>query len=445
MKGAEIVLERETANDETALVVAIHTLSGALVEEDALLFDIENSKATQELRAPIAGVIVHSLQVGDNVAFGVPLARVEPSEKRSSQRVASPLASDAKPDIKALANTQQKQAVELADTVLSLRKSAIAPPVRFSKAASALMVELKLSPDQFTMGFVTREDILGRRSERHLPSVVEAYAGRAVPRETREIPLVGGVALSGRKRAEIEALGNGAGATHLSVLGKTIGPVSVSRHKGDFLQGKITDLVIYEASRLIRKYPNLNAHYSQGQIIRHNAVHAGMAIDRGGDLVVYGIENTDRLELHGVGIAISDAVARYMSNEVSAAEMTRSTFTITDLSGEALDFVFPLVPKGQSCIIGITRDDQANFRLFAGFDHRLSEGREVASFLNELVGRIRSFGEHEGAHPVVEPRCGTCDRLLSEAAGKSRDKGFLKIMDPQGREALCCASCWNGW
>ena len=41
----------------------------------------------------------------------------------------------------------------------------------------------------------------------------------------------------------------------LSVLGTTIGPLRVTREPGDFLHGRITDLVLYEASRLLRKFP----------------------------------------------------------------------------------------------------------------------------------------------------------------------------------------------
>ncbi|WP_158809377.1 2-oxo acid dehydrogenase subunit E2 [Beijerinckia sp. L45] len=452
MSGTDIVLERETANDESALIVAIHILSGSAVEADALIFDIENSKATQELRAPTAGVVVHDLQVGDVVKFGIPLARIMPSNDHDDPDHvvhALPVAGSPLRD-SPIGENAQIRFEDSGAKVTAIDKGA-AVPARFSKAATALIHEMKLSPEQFETGFVTTRDVLvigsGGRAVLPFAEVQSATRrkGAQASASTKTLRPPGGVAVTGRKRAEINALGEGAGATHLSVLGTTLGAISMRRPKGDFLQDRITDLVIYEAARLMRKYPNLNAHYRDGEIFRYEAVHAGMAIDRGGNLVVYGIEHADRLDFQDLGIGMSDAVARYMNDELSAWEMSRATFTVTDLSGGVLDYVLPLVPRGQSCILGITRTEPANFRLFAGFDHRVTEGFEVSAFLNELAGRVRSFSEREDALPDAGLCCGICDRSLAEATVKGRDKGMLKIVDFRGRESLCCASCWNGW
>jgi hypothetical protein len=124
--------------------------------------------------------------------------------------------------------------------------------------------------------------------------------------------------------------------------------------------------------------------------------------------------------------------------------MSRATFTVTDLSADELDFVLPLLPRGQSCIIGITHDAKNGFRLFAGFDHRVTEGREVSAFLSELGARVLSFGTKATQETAVL-RCDFCSKSLAEAAGRGRDKGLLSVIDRKGETALCCASCWNGW
>jgi 2-oxoglutarate dehydrogenase E2 component (dihydrolipoamide succinyltransferase) len=141
---------------------------------------------------------------------------------------------------------------------------------------------------------------------------------------------------------------------------------------------------------------------------------------------------------------MADAVGRYMDNELTLAEMTRATFTVTDLSADELDFVLPLLPSGQSCILGITHATESGYRLFAGFDHRVTEGREVAAFLGELRERLLSFAS-SGPMEIAVSRCAYCDRSLAEAVSGSKEKGLLKIVGRDGREALCCGSCWNGW
>jgi hypothetical protein len=229
----------------------------------------------------------------------------------------------------------------------------------------------------------------------------------------------------------------------LSVLGLCVGPLTIRRDQGDFLTGRITDLVIYEAARLMKKYPRLNASYADGFVYQHEAVHAGLAIDGGGRLTVYGVENADQVSLQDLPNIIADAVARYLNDELSPIEVTRATFTVTDLSGEDLDFVMPLLPQEQSCILGVTRTRENEFRLFAGFDHRVTEGKEVSMFLVELRDRLLSFDTPNDKREAA--CCEYCDRSAAEAARKGKEKGLLKLIDHSGREVLCCASCWNGW
>jgi hypothetical protein len=315
---------------------------------------------------------------------------------------------------------------------------------RFSPAAAALIAQHHLGSVDFASDFVTTKIV-----HRHLhPAATQTTPKPTIVRPAEPAGDVhsgkSGREVERRKRVEIEMLSQGAGNTMLSVLGIVLGPMIVSRSADDFLHGSITDLVIYEASRLMRKYPNLNASYSDGRIVNHYDVHAGLAIDNGGRLVVYGIEHSDRASMSELSESISDAVERYMSGSLTSAELTRATFTVTDLSGSELDFVLPLLPRGQSCILGITRSARTGFSIFAGFDHRVTEGKELGSFLGELRDRLVSFTTAE-PKTVEEICCGFCGRSAEEAFQKSKNLGLLKLVNRDGHEHLCCASCWNGW
>lgn len=426
MTATEIVLERETANDESAVVVTIHVRSGAAVRKDDVIFDIENSKATQEVLAPEDGILSHDLKVGQSVAFGLPIARVVPAEEWAP-------APARQPAILVPAGEERAAAPPPA-------KAPEAEP-RFSRAAASLIAEHGLARNDFGTDFVTARDVrakLGTPQPQPVHLSVVSSARAEVSNETRGLPV------ERRKRAEIEVLSSGAGGTMLSVLGATIGPLEIAREPGDFLEGRITDLVIYEASRLVRKHPRLNASYADGRVLEHEAVHAGLAIDSGGRLMVYGIENADRATLPALHDAIADAVSRYMSDQLTSAELSRATFTVTDLSADRLDFVLPLLPRGQSCILGITHSPEAGFRIFAGFDHRVTEGREVGLFLTELRDRLLSFAVAQPG-TAVAAACAFCGRSLAEAVGRSKTLGLLKVLDGNGQDSLCCASCWNGW
>jgi pyruvate/2-oxoglutarate dehydrogenase complex dihydrolipoamide acyltransferase (E2) component len=442
LSGTDILLERETANDESAIVVAVHVASGQTVNKDELLFDIENSKATQEVLSPAAGIVVHELRLGVTVQFGVPIARIS-SADASNAAVVPPERSSIepiRPSPSPPPPAQQPLGHQPLGHPLLGHDGRV---VRVSRAASKVMAEHALTAADFTTSFVTRDDVLKRLGQfpQSADPRISGFDGGARP---IDMVAARGDELSSHKRSEVEILARGAGATMLSVLGTSLGEISIARPEGDLLDGRITDLVIYEASRLMRKHRRLNAFYADGIIVEHEDVHAGLAIDGGGKLVVYGLLNSDRASLRDLSDRITEAVGHYVDNKLTAAEISRATFTVTDLSADELDFVFPLLPRGQSCIIGITHSTESGFRLFAGFDHRVTEGRDVGIFLNALRERLKSFATHHAIVPIVV-QCLYCARTAGEAVANHSERGLLRIVDRHGRDAFCCASCWDGW
>lgn len=452
MKALEIMLERDTANDECAVVAVVLVPSGTPVVKDQPLFEIENSKATEEHVSPGNGILMHDLVAGQSVNFGVVIARILPLEEFAPlKNGAGTFTPPALPTVPvAIDPPKQMPATPAASSHLP-RNS------RFSIAASAMLLKHNLSAAQFDADFVTSRDVLAHLQcqDELLASLLPvAVQPRVLPHQSntdlaqrpsaKVNPERLGSPIGQRKRAEIETLSHGAGETMLSVLGVTVGPLLVRRQPGDFLAGRITDLVLYESSRLMRKYPRLNSFYAEGQIFLHDDVHAGLAIDDGGRLMVYGIEHADRTGLPELAHGIADAVGRYVNGELTAQELTRATFTVTDLSAGELDFVLPLLPRGQSCILGITSSARTGFRLFAGFDHRVTEGREVMAFLGDLRDRLLSFSSAE-CTVVSASVCAFCARSSTEAVRSSKEKGLLRVVGRDGEEVLCCGSCWSGW
>ena len=95
----EIFLERETANDEDGVVVAIHVDSGQAVKSGQPLFDVEHSKATMEVCASVDGFVLHELTKGTSVTFGSRIAYVV--DAIDAHRSAPPLPAGASQQAKA--------------------------------------------------------------------------------------------------------------------------------------------------------------------------------------------------------------------------------------------------------------------------------------------------------------------------------------------------------
>jgi hypothetical protein len=110
-----------------------------------------------------------------------------------------------------------------------------------------------------------------------------------------------------------------------------------------------------------------------------------------------------------------------------------------------VQFVFPLVDAHQCMIIGVTRRGADRFSLHASFDHRVSEGLQVARFLGELRDRVLShFHAASPTAGVVIPRCSICDQSM-QAEVDLGGRGLLRVALPDGSDGFLCRNCFRGW
>ena len=404
-QAVEVIVERESANDTDGTVVEIFFATGMAVTEGERIFDVETSKAVQEICAPASGILVHALKQGDTIQLGGAIARIvsDPSDL-----VVSPVAAE-----------QPSRAVPVRESL-----------PRLSREAAVLAARHGLGAADFDLDLVTSADV-----RRHLGLEARPLASEAPPSAPAASLPPGVNPIANHKRDEIAFLSRGAGASMLSVLGAVIGHGDLVRPDEGFFETKITDIVAFEASRLMADHPKMNAAWRDGGIELHGHVNAGVAFDNDGRLLVYGIENADALDLPDLQDEILEGFRRYARNKLTLKELTRATFTITDLSATGVDYVLPLLPAGQSCIIGITNGERDGFALYLGFDHRVTEGLAASRFLMALRDRVRA-----AVADLYQPAqcCAFCDAPLPAAGGK----GLLQVVDTSGRRVLCCRRCW---
>lgn len=260
-----------------------------------------------------------------------------------------------------------------------------------------------------------------------------------------------GRAVSIAKATEIAVLGNGAGQGWQATLGAAIGPIWRSEATANFFQDKITDLLVYEASRLLatKKFRVLNARFADGKIIEREEINAGVSFDEGKRLTLYAIEKADTLSLPQVQDALVDGLMRYVGRKLALHEVASATFTISDVTTVELFLSVPLLPRDQCIIIALIRDAAAGYQISISYDHRITEGLTVAAFAEALVARLRSYsaplpqGEYGvEAAPAI---CAYCERTVETEVNEYRRRGLLKIIDDSGEEQLCCSTCWENW
>lgn len=101
---------RLNANEDQVLVVRVHVAEGDRVDTGDLMLEVETTKATAEVTAPAAGIVVGlAVKEGQFVEVGVPLCRL-------AEKAASPLAVSADPGVAAprkITSKARKRAAEL--------------------------------------------------------------------------------------------------------------------------------------------------------------------------------------------------------------------------------------------------------------------------------------------------------------------------------------------
>ncbi|BBZ59670.1 dihydrolipoamide acetyltransferase family protein [Mycolicibacterium monacense] len=343
---------------------------GDEVELNQTLCTVETNKAEVEIPSPYAGrVVERGGDEGQTLDVGSLLVRIatsadEPVPQRKSVLVGY-------------------GADEAMDT--SRRRSArprAKPPVR--KLAAELDVDLNAVSASGPDGVVTREDVQ-RAAEGWAPAA-EQVAVRGVQAE-----MVRRMSLSRREIPDAHASVTVDGSALLRLRDRLLGtdpPVT------PFV------LTLRLLTLALRHHPALNATWietAEGpQIHRHTAVHVGFGVAAPRGLLVPVIADAQDMTTRELAAAVGRLVAEARAGRVRPAELSGSTFTVSNFGALGLDEGVPVINHPEAAILGmgslkpraVVVDGEVVARptmtLTCAFDHRIADGATVAAFLGEL-------------------------------------------------------------
>ena len=152
----------------------------------------------------------------------------------------------------------------------------------------------------------------------------------------------------------------------------------------------------------IREYPEVNASFGENELIVHNYVNLGIAVDldfKG--LMVPVIHDADGKRLRALTREISDLARRARSKQLGPDDIAGGTFTITNPGPFGTTMTLPIINQPQVAIVstdgvkrrpvvvdlpdgseGIAIHSVGNITLT--WDHRAFDGAYAASFLREI-------------------------------------------------------------
>ncbi len=157
-----------------------------------------------------------------------------------------------------------------------------------------------------------------------------------------------------------------------------------------------TAILARAVATVLPQHPYLNASLCDDQIILWEDIHLGIATSVDENLIVPVIREAQKCNLGQLVTALADLTERARGRRLKPAEMTGSTFTISNLGMYGIESFTAIINPPEAAILAVGKivDMPVNqggqivlrpsIELTACADHRIVDGAAVAHFLADL-------------------------------------------------------------
>ena len=382
-----------------AEIVAWHTKPGDAVNEDQLIVEVMTDKAAVEVPAPVSGRVVSITGApGDKVAVGSPLIVFEVGE--ASTPVAAPAAvvpaavapATAVPAAATAPAASAGAAVPAASTESPAGRQGrvMASPANRRRAREA-GIDLSTVVGTGPGGRILRDDVTAAGA---------AAARTDHPSETTEIKVIGLRRLIAERMSEAKR-----SIPHFAYV-EEVDVTELESLRHHLNASRPTDaaplsylpLVVMALVRVLESFPQCNALYdaARGVVVRHRAVHVGIATQTPDGLKVPVVRHAESLGLWQVAAQIRHLAERARSNKATRDELVGSTITVTSLGKLGGIASTPIINAPEVAIIGLNKAidrpvvHQGSIavrrimNLSSSFDHRFVDGYDAAAMIQAL-------------------------------------------------------------
>ncbi|NJB82613.1 pyruvate dehydrogenase complex dihydrolipoamide acetyltransferase [Wenyingzhuangia aestuarii] len=162
------------------------------------------------------------------------------------------------------------------------------------------------------------------------------------------------------------------------------------------------DLVVKASAMALKKHPQINTEWTVEKTIYNEHIAVGVAVAIEDGLVVPVIPFTDTKSLTQIGAEVKDLAIKAKKKKLTPAEMSGSTFTVSNLGMFGVDNFTSIINQPNSAILSVGGIKQKpvvkNGEIVVGnvmnltlsCDHRTIDGAVGAAFLNTLKQYIEN-------------------------------------------------------
>ena len=420
----------DLGSDQGADLVEILVPVGTTVAEGDSLVLLESDKASMEVPAPAAGVIIEWLVgAGETVQEGVVIATLQvsaPATSSASGTQANAHATEAQAR-EALAPATASASPERSiqdDADTAIRPSAAVPPTEgggavyagpaVRKLAREFGVALERVSGTGARGRILKEDLqqyvaralagpeVAAGTSAGLPTVPEVDFARFGPVERTARARIDKLTASNMVRSWLNVPHvtqfDDADISDLEQFRKALKAEAEQRG----LRLSPLPFIIKACALALADHPKLKASLADGgeTLVMKDYCHIGMAVDSPGGLVVPVIRDVDKKSIWTLASEITALAAKARDKQLKPDEMQGGVFTVSSLGAIGGRGFTPIINTPEVGILGVGRAaiqpvwDGAAFQprsmlpLALSYDHRVVNGGDGGRFLSALIALL---------------------------------------------------------
>ena len=445
----EIIMPKLGVDMQEGEIIEWKKQEGDVVNEGDILLEIMSDKTNMELEAEDSGVLLKiTRQAGETVPVTEVIGYIGAEGEVVADNVASAPAAEPAPKVEEVATVEAPVVATQAPVVHEGGKVRATPKAR--KVARELGIDLTQVPGTGAKGRVhaddvenfkgaqpkatplarkiaadlgidlasvsgtgfggkiTKEDILAISAPEQIKEaaaapVVEAKPEKVLPEGVEVIPMsaMRKAISKGMTHSYLTAptftLNYDVDMTNLMALRKQVLDPIMNKTG---MKVTFTDLIGLAVVRTLMKeehrYLNASLIDDAQNIELHKFVNLGIAVGLDDGLIVPVVHGADKMSLSDFVVASKDVIKKAQAGKLKAAEMSGSTFSITNLGMFGTKSFNPIINQPNSAILGVSAtiqtpvvvDGEVVVRPIMGLgltiDHRIVDGMNGAKFMVDL-------------------------------------------------------------
>ncbi|WP_260483457.1 dihydrolipoamide acetyltransferase family protein [Sphingomicrobium flavum] len=400
-----------------AEIVEWHVKVGDIIEEDAHLADMMTDKATVEMESPVAGKVIKLAgEVGDQIAIGSVLVEIETEGDAPAAAEAAP-AADAE---------EEMPMGDGAETPTAAQEEEI-PTVDQAEEAPAPAPEPTPAPDHSGEKVLASPTVRQRArdlgidlsevrttNDRIRHADLDAYllynggsvsTGGSPARSDETIKVVGlRRKIAENMQAAKRKIPHFTLVEEFDVTALEDTRAMMNKDRGSGPKLTVLPFLITAMAKALPAWPMLNATYDDeaNVITRHGKLHMGMAAQTDNGLMVPVIRNAHAMSVWQLANEINRLAEAARTGKIDRSELQDPTITLSSLGPMGGITSTPVIAPPQVAIIAVNKMQEVpviengeivarkKMNLSLSCDHRVVDGWDAASFLQELKSYIEN-------------------------------------------------------